>query len=149
MKSSARVGSTSPETANGPAAAPSEKAPPRSSAPGALLVSLAPARHMRSPLKLAQPGQSVESGVQSATHSARLPTISRAPRADAQRLRSPVSVAVPRAVLQSAVPSSGPGSGVPFAPIYHSALLGSRLPELAHASCAWNQVIKAAGATDG
>ena len=53
------------------------------------------------------------------------------------------------AVLQSVVPLSGPGSGVPFAPTCHSAFVGSRLPALAHASCAWNHVMFAEGVTAG
>jgi hypothetical protein len=53
------------------------------------------------------------------------------------------------AVLQSVVPLSGPGSGVPLAPTCHSALVGRRLPALAHASCAWNHVMLAEGLSDG
>ena len=67
-----------------------KKAPPRSSAPGKFDVVLAPARYMSSLLALAQPGQFVEFGTQSATHSARLPTMSKAPRAETQLLRAPV-----------------------------------------------------------
>src|SRR4029453_15255644 len=40
-------------------------------------------------------------------------------------------------LLQFVVPLSGPASGVPVAPNCHSALVGKRLPALAHASCAW------------
>src|SRR5262245_52543777 len=110
---------------------------------------------MTSSLKLAQPGHPVEIGTQSATHSARLPTMSKAPRSETHLLRAPVSATVPlppsgtSAVLQSVVPSSGPGSGVPFAATCHSALVGSRLPALAHASCAWNHVMNAEVSTDG
>src|SRR5215470_1520451 len=137
-------------TASGPARGPKRKAPPRTSAPGAVEVVLAPARHMSSLLKLAHPGQFVEAGTQSATHSARLPTMSKAPRVDTQLVRAPVRDAEPSlSVLQSVDPLSGPGSGDPFAPTCHSALVGSRLPALAHASCAWNHVMNAEGSTDG
>src|SRR5437588_1863024 len=105
--------------ANGPARVPPReaKAPPRTSAAGPLWVVFAPAKHMSSLLKLAHPGQFVGAGTQSATHSARLPTMSKAPRADLQLVRAPVRDGPPSlAVLQSVVPSSGPGSGVPFAP---------------------------------
>jgi hypothetical protein len=61
------------------------------SAPGPLLVVLAPARHMMSSLKLAQPGHSAETGTQSATHSITLPTMSNAPRAETHPLRDPVA----------------------------------------------------------
>src|SRR5207253_3869179 len=64
--------------------------PPRSSALGKFDVVFAPARYMSSLLALAQPGQFVEFGTQSATHSARLPTMSKAPRAETQLLRAPV-----------------------------------------------------------
>jgi len=86
---------------------------------------------------------------QSATHSSRLPTMSKAPRADTQALREPVLATLSLALLQSVVPLSGPGSGVPFAPTCHSALVGSRLPALAHASCAWNHVMSDEGVSDG
>ena len=49
-----------------------------------------PGEIMSSLLALAQPGQFVEFGTQSATHSARLPTMSKAPRAETQLLRAPV-----------------------------------------------------------
>ncbi len=65
---------------------------------------------MKSSLKPPQPGHSVESGTQSATHSSRLPTMSKAPRADTQLLRAPVSdtepavaVAVRRPVVRPRV----------------------------------------------
>src|SRR5262245_5720098 len=139
-------------TASGPASGPKKNAPPRTSAPGKVAVVLAPARHISSSLKPAQPGQFVEFGTQSATHSARLPTMSKAPRAETQLLRAPVgvtNVGVRPALLQSVVPLSGPASGVPFAPTCHSALVGSRLPALAQASSAWNHVTNAEGSTDG
>src|SRR5262245_13248683 len=136
-------------TASGPASGPRRKGSPRSSAPGEFDVVLAPARHMSSLLKPAQPGQLVDCGTQSATHSARLPAMSKAPRAETQLVRAPVSDGTPLTVLQSVVPLSGPGSGVPFAPACHSALVGSRLPALAQASCAWNHVMNAEGSTDG
>src|SRR5574341_412812 len=130
-------------TASGPARGPpiAANAPPRTSAPGLFRIPFAPARHISSLLKLAQPGHAVGAGTQSATHSATLPTMSKAPRADTQLLRVPVRDSPSPALLQSVVPLSGPGSGVPFAPTCHSALVGSRLPALAHASCAWNHVM--------
>src|SRR5688572_7684042 len=129
-KSSDAVATTVPRTASGPLLDPPKKPPPRTSAPGPASVVLAPARHIRSSLTRPQPGHAVESGTQSETHSARLPTMSKAPRADTQLLHAPVSDAAPRAVLQSVVPLSAPGSGDPFAPTCHSAFVGSRLPEL-------------------
>src|SRR5262245_44078829 len=124
-------------TESGPLSSPTKKKPPRTNAPGAGALVLAPARHMMSSLKLPQFGQSVASGTQSATHSATLPTMSNAPRADTQPLREPVGVVVALlAVLHVVACSSGPGSGVPFAPTCHSAFVGRRLPALAHASCA-------------
>src|SRR5262245_54815721 len=138
-------------TASGPASGPpiEANAPPRTGVPGKFAVVLAPARHMSSSLKPPQPVQFVEKGSHSATHSATLPTMSKAPLADTQSRRVPVSDRSSPAVLQSLVPSSGPGSGVPFAATCHSALFGSRLPALAHASCAWNHVMYAEGRTDG
>src|SRR4030095_274576 len=111
-------GGTSP-TESGPASEPSLKDPPRNTAPGVVLVSLAPARHISSLLKPPQDVQVGESGSQSATHSVRLPTMSKAPRADTQALRAPVIDTAPEALLQSVARSSGPGSGVPFAPTCH------------------------------
>src|SRR5262245_48574707 len=106
---------------------------------------LAPERHIRSRLRPPHDGQFVERGTHSATHSSTLPLASRTPRADTQALRAPVPTTSAMPTLQSVVPLSVPGSGVPFAPTCHSALVGSRLPELAHASCAWNQVMNCAG----
>src|SRR5262249_22231058 len=63
----ARLGAASP-TVSGPANGPKKKAPPRTSAPGAVEVVLAPARLIRSLLKPPQPGEFVEAGTQSATH---------------------------------------------------------------------------------
>src|SRR5262245_37544495 len=77
------------------------------------------------------------------------PREAKAPRAETQALRAPVGVEPPLAVSQSVLPSSGPGSGVPSAPTCHSAFVGSRLPALAHASCAWNQVANADGNSEG
>src|SRR5262245_19772603 len=138
-------------TASGPAVGPKKKAPPRTRAPGKVEVVLAPTRHISSLLKPAQPRQFVEFRTQSATHSARLPTMSKAPRAETQLLRAPVGdrPGPSPEVLQSVVPLSGPESGVPFAATCHSALVGSRLPALAHASSAWNHVMNAEGSTDG
>src|SRR5215468_2960254 len=150
MKPNEMNGGLPPRTVRGPAFVPRMKEPPRVSAPGLLSVALAPARHMPSLLKLPQFGHIVERGTQSATHSSRFPTMSKAPRAERHALREPVSdTPSGLAVLQSVVPLSGPGSGVPFAPTCHSALVGSRLPALAQASCAWNQVMNAEGSTDG
>src|SRR5262249_57528352 len=111
--------------------------PPRTSAPGSP-ASLAPNKHWKSPVglasalqKLTHPGS--DRGTQSATHSARLPTMSKAPIAETQLLRSPVPTASTAVVLQSVIPLSGPGSGVPTTVASHSALVGSPLPPLPHA----------------
>src|SRR5262249_26590975 len=138
-------------TASGPASGPKKNAPPRTSAPGKFAVVLAPARHISSLLKPPKPGQLAESGTKPATHSARWPTMSKAPRAETQLLRAPVGdrPGPSPEMLQSVIPLSAPGSGVPFAATCHSALVGSRLPALAHASCAWNHVMNAEGSTDG
>src|SRR5215813_3028688 len=137
-------------TASGPALAPCRKLPPRSRAPGSPTVA-APARHWKSPVGLTsglQAPHTVDCGSHSATHSLRLPTISKAPRDEMQLRRDPVSAAAPvLAVLQSVVPLSGPGSGVSATATCHSAFDGSRLPEFRHACCAWNQVIDADGVT--
>ena len=111
---------------------------------------LAPARHMASLLKVPQFGQSVCTGTQSATHSSRFPTMSKAPSVDTQLLRDPVATVVNTlCVLQSVVPLSGPGSGVPTTAACHSAFDGSRLRAFLHATCAWNQVMFADGFTPG
>src|SRR5215470_10789833 len=111
---------------------------------------LAPERHIRSRLKPPHDGQFVERGIHSATHSSTLPPASRTPRAETQAVRAPVSTtSVVTPMLQSVVPLSVPGSGVPFAPTCHSALVGNRLAELAHASCAWNHVMNCAGISPG
>src|SRR4030095_1932209 len=141
-------------TASGPASGPSAttKPPPRTNAPGKFKVVLAPARHMASLLKPPQPGQFADAATKSATHSARLPTMSKAPRAETQLLRAPVgvvNVGTTPVLLQSVVPLSGPGAGVPVAATRHSALVGSRLPALAPACCAWNHVMFADGNTPG
>src|SRR5262245_30142917 len=150
MKSSERDGSAVPTTASGPLSPSPKKAPPRKSAPGPGPLVLAPARHMISSLMPPQPGQCVESGTQSATHSNTLPTMSNAPRADTQLLREPERVVVALLkMLQVVVSSSITASGVPFAPTCHSALVGSRLPALAQAAVAWNHVMEAEGRTDG
>src|SRR5262245_47966782 len=117
MKSFA-VNADSATVESGPATPPKKKPPkvyepPRRSAPGALDVVLAPARHMRSSLNAPQPGHVVDAGTQSATHSERFPTMSKAPRAETQRLRAPVRMRSP--MLQSVVASPVRGSGVPFA----------------------------------
>src|SRR5262245_13914881 len=138
-----------PAIASGPAPVPSTKEPPRVSAPGPPDNVLAPARHIRSSLPPSQLVHTVESGDQSATHSSRLPAMSKAPRAEMQAAAEPVRDTTFVALLQSVVPLSGPGSGVPSAPTCHSALDGSLLPELAHACCAWNHVTCADGICDG
>src|SRR4029453_14869489 len=96
-------------TASGPANG--LPTPPRISAPGKFEVVLAPARHMASLLKPPQSGQLVDWGTQSATHSAPLPTMSKAPRAETHALREPVgdvNVGATPGGLQSVVPLSGP-----------------------------------------
>src|SRR5262249_3556438 len=138
-------------TASGPANVMLANSPPRASAPGSP-ASLAPTKHWKSPDGLASPFQKLthsgsDRGTQSATHSARLPTMSKAPSAETQLLRSPVPTAIVPVVLQSVMPLSGPGSGVPTTAACHSALEGRRLPEFVHACCAWNQVIHADGVT--
>ncbi|MGH6630333.1 MAG: hypothetical protein ACREB3_11440, partial [Burkholderiales bacterium] len=62
-------------------------------------------------------------------------------------LRDPARDTEPVALLQSVLPLSGPGSGVPATAICHSALVGRRLPALAQACWAWNQVILLEGVT--
>src|SRR4029453_16919608 len=95
--------------------------PPRRSAPGPLAVVLAPDRHMASPLKPPQPGQAVDAGTQSATHSWRLPFMSNAPAPATRLTREPVvATANVLPMLQSVVPLSVPGSGVPRAAACHS-----------------------------
>jgi hypothetical protein len=113
----------------------------------------APATHWMSPVGLT-PGvqlpHTVDRGTQSATHSNRLPTMSKVTRDETQLLRDPVRTAdIVLFVLQSVVPLSGPGSGVPATAACHSALDGSRLPAFVHAGCAWNHVMFADGVTPG
>ena len=51
-------------------------------------------------------------------------------------------------MLQALTPSpAAPGSGVPAAAACHSALVSRRLPWLAQAATAWNQVAKPDGVT--
>src|SRR5262249_42086809 len=113
----------------------------------------APARHGSSPVGLGpapHAPQVVDFCTQSATHSSRLPTMSKAPRADLQLLREPVSTAASTLfVLQSVVPLSGPGSGVPATAACHSAFDGSRLRAFLHAASAWNPVMFPAGGPPG
>jgi hypothetical protein len=81
--------------------------------------------------------QVVDCGTQSATHSNRLPTMSKAPSADTQSLRDPVATATSgEPLLQSVVPLSRPGSGVPITAACHSAFDGSRLRAFLQAACA-------------
>src|SRR5262249_59505056 len=127
-------GSTAPVTASGPADVPPayRKSPPRSNAPGAPL-SYAPTSPCASPVALTpglQAPPPVDRGTQSATHSKRLPTMSKAPRDDTQLARDPVrATASVLAVLQSVEPLSGPGSGVPATSPCHSGPGGRRLPQ--------------------
>src|SRR6185503_10736094 len=100
MNTRALDGPPEATTASGPAPCRLRKSPPRSSAPGPPVAVLAPKRHIRSSLKPPQLAQVVESGTQSATHSERLPTMSKAPRADEQALREPDSATTLLAVLQ-------------------------------------------------
>src|SRR5262249_22405194 len=97
-------------TASGRASGPpiEVNAPPRTGAPGKFEVVLAPARHMSSLLKPPQPGQFVEKGTHSATHSATLPTMSKAPLADTQSRRVPVSDKSSPAAVQPLLPLSRP-----------------------------------------
>src|SRR5579862_4335331 len=104
---------------------------------------------MKSSLKPPQPGHAVDSGTQSATHSFRLPTMSKAPTSDTHRLREPVLATLKLPTLQSLVPLSVPGSGVPYAERCHSALVKSRLPALRQAASAWNQSMYADGVAPG
>src|SRR6266508_1446592 len=120
-------GWTRPWTANGPAPEPLGKPPPRSRAPGPWAVVEAPERHMRSSLKAPQPGQAVEAGTQTATHSSRLPTMSLAPWFEMQPGLAPVLWTEAVETLQVVE------SGVPATACCHSALVGRRLPELASA----------------
>src|SRR3990170_6168000 len=127
MSKPANDGVTLPSTAKTPAPEPLAKLPPRISAavPAAWVV---PARQLRSPANSAVPQDPEAGGTQSATHSKRLPTMSKAPNLDLQLLREPVSTTADAAtILQSVVPLSVPGSGVPAAAICHSALVRSRL----------------------
>src|SRR5512143_1451833 len=110
MNSNVTDGLKTPRTASGPAPVPSTKEPPRVSAPGPPASVLAPARHIRSLLTAPQPVHTVESGAQSATHSSRLPAMSKAPRAEMQALREPVAETMLLALLQFVARSSGPGS---------------------------------------
>src|SRR5690606_21045488 len=94
--------------------------------------------------------QAVERGTQSATHSKRFPTMSKAPCVETQADREPVRVAANTLkVLQSVVPLSGPGSGVPVTATCHSTFDGRRFAALLQAACAWNQVICDDGVTPG
>src|SRR5262249_24829050 len=106
---------TRPSTASGPASVPLRKSPPRSSAAGSSTTSkspgAAPARHWASPVGLTpglQVPHVVDRGNQPATHSERLPTMSKAPSVDVQLLRDPVLTAANTLpVLQSVVLLSG------------------------------------------
>jgi hypothetical protein len=58
-----------------------------------------------------------------------------------------VSEVVALATLQVVAWSSSVASGVAFAATCHSALVGSRFPEFAHASSTWNHEMDADGGT--
>src|SRR5262249_61654455 len=98
-----------PSTSSGPASVPLRKSPPRSSAAGSSTRSkspgAAPARHWPSPVGLTpglQVPHVVDRGSQLATHSERLPTMSKAPSDDVQLLREPgLTVAHTLAALPS------------------------------------------------
>lgn len=123
-------GTSLPTTAKTPASEPSFQPPPRSNAPGPA-VREAPARQFQSPEPNRSVIQAVLSGVQSATHSQRLPTMSKAPTSETQADRDPVAV-TPGArlsVLHVVLPSSAPAvSGVPRAAACHSALVAAACP---------------------
>src|SRR5262245_10826349 len=148
---------TRPSTSSGPARVPLRKSTPRRSAAGSTTKSKspgsAPARHLASPVGLTpglQVPHVVDRGNQPATHSERLPTMSKAPSVDVQLLRDPVLTAANTLpVLQSVVLLSGPGSGVPATAACHSAFDGSRLRAFLQAACAWNHVMFADGCTAG
>src|SRR6266481_6173273 len=103
-----------PVTAKTPGLRPSTEwnSLPRSRAPGPVVVVSAPAKHIPSSLKLPQPGQAVDRGTQSATHSITFPTMSKAPTSETQLLREPVATKAstpappPLAVLQSCDPAA-------------------------------------------
>ena len=80
--------------------------------------------------------------IQSAVNSQRLPTMSRAPCRETH-----LAWAALPAVLTWLLPTLQltASSGVPATAACHSALLHSRLPALAHACWAWNQVMYAEG----
>src|SRR5262245_55170966 len=86
-----------------------------------------------------QPGQLVEMGTQSATHSERFPTMSNAPTSETHP-------AVPVTTGPELTRHGGP-SGVPRAAACHSALVGNRFPAFRAAAAAWNQLMLLAGST--
>src|SRR5262249_14978722 len=146
---------TRPSRSSGPASVPLRKSPPRRRAGGSSTKSKSPgarpARH-RAPPVGRHPGLQVQHivdrGNQLATHSERLPTMSKAPSVDVQLLRDPVLTAANTLpVLQSVVLLSGPGSGVPSTAACHSAFDGSRLRAFLPAACAWNHAMFADGCT--
>src|SRR6185503_11196133 len=88
--------------------------------------------------------------IQSATHSWTLPTMSITPQFEVHAGDDPVGSGPGVFVLQVVTPSPArPGSGVPAAAICHSAFVSRRLPESAHACCAWNQEMNTAGLASG
>src|SRR3954470_24748773 len=128
-------------TLNGPAILPSAKSPPRTRAPGRR-VEGSPEALPR--LLVSAPSQIAlvtDCSSQSATHSPTFPTMSLTPQLETQAGLAPVFAVAPVLTLQAVE------SGVPATAICHSALVGSRLPELASACWAWSQVMLAAGAT--
>src|SRR5262249_12735144 len=148
---------TRPSRSSGPASVPLRKSPPRISAAGSSTKSkspgAAPARHWPSPVGLTpglQAPHVVDRGNQLATHSERVPTMSKAPSVDVQLLRDPVLTAAnPVPVWRAVVLLPGPGPGGPSTAACHSAFDGSRLRAFLHAACAWNHVMFADGCTAG
>src|SRR3954453_1162615 len=139
-------------TANRPAPLLSSKSPPRTRAPERRVEGSPEAlpRQVRSSPKPADGDDCVVTvahatacSSQSATHSPTFPTMSLTPQLETQAGLAPVFASEP--VLPPTLQALE--SGVPATAICHSALVGSRLPELASACWAWNQVMLAAGAT--
>src|SRR5919109_3985142 len=132
------------KTENGPASVPLPKLPPRSRVPGKLDEAASaprPTQVRSEPKPGGQFEQADACSSQSATHSERFPTMSLVAWLEMQPAFAPVLWTEPENTLQ------GAPSGVPATAICHSAFNGSRLPELASACWAWNQVTLARGAT--
>src|SRR3954451_25347833 len=124
-------------TLNGPAILPSAKSQPRTRAPGRRVEGspeALPRLLVSAPKPLRQIALAIDCSSQSATHSPRFPTMSLAPQLETQAGLAPVFASEP--VLPPTLQALE--SGVPATAICHSALVGSRLPELASACWAWN-----------